>query len=161
MKKECSANEARYKAEAYCAAAERCITDVKRKLQQWGAPQDCMDEIIRGLVVDNYLSEQRYVDAFVREKHRFNGWGKAKIAQMLRMKQLPSSLIEEAVLHLDKEEYHSALSALLQKKKDGIKARNAYERNGKLIRFALGRGYEMNDIMNCLKEMGCDDEYME
>ena len=80
---------------------------------------------------------------------------------MLRMKQLPSSLIEEAVLHLDKEEYHSALSVLLQKKKDGIKARNAYERNGKLIRFALGRGYEMNDILNCLKEMGCDDEYME
>mgnify|MGYP006332609671 FL=1 len=42
-----------------------------------------------------------------------------------------------------------------------IKARNDYERNGKLIRFALGRGFEMNDILSCLKQIGCGDEYME
>ena len=47
-----------------------------------------------------------------------------------------------------------------EKKKD-IKARNEYERYGKLVRYALGRGYEMNDIVHCLKKCGITDEYME
>lgn len=161
MKKECTENEARYKAEAYCAVAERCISDVRRKLQLWGAPEESVENILQALVKDNYISEQRYVVAFVREKHRFNRWGTARIAQALRMKQLPSDLIEEAMAGLDTEEYLLTLSGLLQKKKKEVKARNDYERNGKLIRFALGRGYGMDDILKCLKEMGCGDEYME
>lgn len=161
MKKECTESEARLKAEAYCAAAERCISEVRRKLQLWGVSEDSAEIIIQTLVKDNYISEQRYVVAFVREKHRFNRWGTSKIAQALRMKQLPSALIEEAMHELDKEEYLSALSSLLQKKMKEVKARNDYERNGKLIRFALGRGYGMDDILSCLRKMGCDDEYME
>lgn len=161
MKKECTENEARYKAETYCAAAERCVSDVRRKLQLWGAPAESVERIIQGLVADNYISEQRYVIAFVREKHRFNRWGTVKIAQALRMKQLPSALVEEALCELDKEEYGASLHALLQKKMKEVKARNEYERNGKLIRFALSRGYEMDIILKCLKEIGCGDEYME
>lgn len=161
MKKECTENEARCKAEAYCAVAERCISDVRRKLQLWGTPAESVENILQTLVKDNYISEPRYVVAFVREKHRFNRWGTARIAQALRMKQLPSALIEEAMSELDKEEYLSTLSELLQKKKKEVKARNDYERNGKLIRFALGRGYGMDDILKCLKEIGCGDECME
>lgn len=161
MKKECTESQALYKAESYCAVAERCISDVRQKLQQWGTPAETIEGIIGKLIENNYISEQRYVIAFVREKHRFNRWGTMRIAQALRMKQLPSDLIEGAMAELDREAYLSALSALLQKKKKGVKARNDYERNSKLIRFALSRGYEMNDILGCLKEMGCDDEFME
>lgn len=161
MKKECTEEEARYKAEAYCAMAERCPAEVRRKLQQWGAPKDAIDGIVEKLLEDNYISEQRYVVAFVREKHRFNRWGTAKIAQALRMKQLPSSLIEDALQELDADEYLSALSALLLKKSKEVKARNDYERNGKLIRFALGRGYGMDDILDCLKKIGLGDGNLE
>lgn len=161
MKKECSESEALYKAEAYCSVAERCESEVRTKLQQWGAPQECWDTIIRQLVDDNYISSSRYVYAFVREKHRFNKWGKQKIVQALRMKRLPDALINEAMEEMDKEEYLVNLSSLLQRKMKEIKARNDYERNGKLIRFALGRGFEMNDILSCLKQIGCGDEYME
>ena len=161
MKRECTENEARYKAEAYCAKAERCISEVRNKLLLWGVPQDGIERIIKKLVADNYISEERYVKAFVREKHLYQRWGKMKILQTLRLKQLPSDLIEEALEGLDKEEYLNALSILLQKKIKEIKAKNDYERNGKLIRFALGRGYAMNDILDCLKNSGCDYGFME
>ena len=68
MKKECSESEALYKAEAYCSVAERCESEVRTKLQQWGAPQECWDTIIRQLVDDNYISSSRYVYAFVHFK---------------------------------------------------------------------------------------------
>ena len=37
MKKECSENEVRNKAEAYCSSVERCVSEVEAKLEQWGA----------------------------------------------------------------------------------------------------------------------------
>ena len=161
MKKECTENQALYKAEAYCSVAERCESEVRAKLEQWGAPQACWDKIISRLTVDNYISSSRYVGTFVREKCRFNKWGKKKIIQALKMKQLPDTFIDEAMDAIDREEYISNLSFLLQRKMKEVKARNDYERNGKLIRFALGRGFEMNDILVCLKRIGCGGEYME
>lgn len=161
MKKECTESEALYKAEAYCSVAERCELEVRTKLQQWGAPPECWDNIIDRLTADNYMSSSRYVYAFVREKHRFNKWGKQKIVQALRMKRLPDVLIDEAMAEVDTEEYLSNLSSLLQRKLKEVKARSEYERNGKLIRFALSRGFEMNDILFCLKQIGCGDESME
>ena len=42
-----------------------------------------------------------------------------------------------------------------------VKASNDYERNGKLIRFAAGHGYEMSDILLCLKSLGYEAEDFE
>ena len=50
---------------------------------------------------------------------------------------------------------------MLAKKKPSIKSANEYEMNGKLIRFAIGRGYEMDDILFCLKQLEIEDEYLD
>lgn len=161
MKKTCTENEARYKAEAYCAMAERCLSEVKGKLLQWGVPTEKVDLILLRLVEDNYINEERYAKAFAKEKHRFHHWGRMKIKQALRIKQLPPNLIDEAVDELDKEIYKVALATMLQKKAKEVKGKNDYDRKGKLIRFAVGRGYEMDDILACLNDNGFDDEYLE
>jgi regulatory protein len=62
---------------------------------------------------------------------------------------------------IDEQEYLNILTSLLKKKVRSIKASNDYERNGKLVRFAAGHGYEIGDILLCMKRMGYDDEYME
>ena len=58
-------------------------------------------------------------------------------------------------------EYRAILLALLKKKVRGIKASNDYERQGKLVRFAASHGYEIGDILQCMKKMGYDEEYMD
>lgn len=161
MKKEYAESEVLYKAESYCSVAERCVVDVQRKLQQWGVSSESINKIVENLITNNYINEQRYAKAFVYEKQQLNHWGRLKISQALRMKQLSSSLIEEAMKEIATEDYLFTLTSILQKKRKETKARNDYERDGKLIRYALSRGYEMNDIMYCLKNSGCTDEYME
>ena len=47
---------------------------------------------------------------------------------------------------IDQEEYPEQLRRLLEAKQREVRGRNAYERKAKLIRFALGRGYEMDEI---------------
>lgn len=161
MKKECTAEEARFKAEAYCSLVEHCSDDVLRKLEQWGVPSESHEQIIEYLKKERFIDERRYAIAFVRDKYRFNQWGRIKIAQALRMKHIPSACIDEAMEEIDEQEYLNILTSLLKKKVRSIKASNDYERNGKLVRFAAGHGYEIGDILLCMKRMGYDDEYME
>lgn len=161
MKKELSAEEARFKAETYCSLSEHCRSEVIAKLQQWGVPQESSEAILRHLEKERYIDECRYASAFVRDKYRFNQWGRVKIANALRMKCISSACIAEAMEQIDEDEYLDILATLLKKKLGSVKGANDYERNGKLIRFAMGHGYEMNDILMCIKQMGYDNEYME
>lgn len=156
MRKEISENEARFKAEAYCSTAEHCRTEVMEKLYQWGASSVWIDGILNHLEQEGYIDHLRYAKAFVRDKYRFNQWGRIKISQSLRQKHIPSADILVAMEEIDEEEYFSVLEHLLERKLPGIRAKNAFERTGKLVRFAASRGYEMDEILRCLKRIGCD-----
>lgn len=155
--KEYTLKEALYKAEAYCSTAEHCLSDVRQKLYQWGITSERAEEILSALVKERFIDEQRYSCAFVREKYRFNKWGRIKIVQELRLKSISSPDITTALNEIDEDEYMDILQHLLHAKQKTIKAHNDYERNGKLFRYALGRGFEAKEIMYCLKKLGCDD----
>ena len=151
MKKECSENEVRNKAEAYCSSVERCVSEVEAKLEQWGADNG---------IKEKYIDQQRYCAAFVRDKYRFNQWGRMKIVQALRLKKIPANVISLGLEAIDESEYLSILSGLIEQKKRSVKASTDYERNGKLIRFAIGRGFEMEEILRCVKQVDADVEYL-
>lgn len=42
-----------------------------------------------------------------------------------------------------------------------MKACTEYERNGKLIRFAVGRGFEIEAVCRCVIQTGEDDVYLD
>src|SRR5690625_2622270 len=112
MKGELSENELRYKAEAYCSSMERCVTDVEAKLSQWGATPEVMEKIVRHLQDERYIDQKRFCSAFVRDKYRFNQWGRVKISQALRMKKIPADVIAEGLEEIDEREYVEILSGL-------------------------------------------------
>lgn len=158
MKKECTVEEARLKAEAYCAMSEHCTDEVCRKLEQWGAPLAAYDSILEHLKKEKYVDDRRYAIAFVRDKYRFNQWGRIKIAQALRLKQIASVEINQALEEIDDTEYSDILMSVIRRKLPTIKAVNDYERRGKLVRFAAGRGYEVEKIIQCLDRIGYEDD---
>lgn len=159
--KEYTEKELTYKAEAYCVAAEHCPADLAAKLRQWGADETVTASIIAHLVKERFLDETRYCIAFVRDKYRFNQWGRQKIVQALRMKQLPAEAIEAGLQEIDETSYDDGLRRLLQQKSKSIKAANEYDRNTKLIRFAIGKGFAMNEILRHIRQLNDNDEYMD
>lgn len=161
--KEYTENELRNKAEVYCLAAERCPAEVEAKLQQWGASPEVSAHILEHLQKERFVDTARFCRAFVRDKYRFNQWGRMKIIQALRMKQLSSEEITAGLEAIDPEEYRSILQKLLRQKARSISARNDYERNARLIRFAAGKGFVMNEILPLLPHTDdtgypCNDE---
>lgn len=164
--KEYTENELRNKAEVYCLAAERCPSEVEAKLQQWGASPETSAHILEHLQKERFVDTARFCRAFARDKYRFNQWGRMKIIQALRMKQLSSEAITGGIAEIDEEEYRAILQKLLHQKTRSISARNDYERNAKLIRFACGKGFLMEEILSLLpqtdgNEYPCDHEAMD
>ncbi|MDR0989196.1 MAG: RecX family transcriptional regulator [Prevotellaceae bacterium] len=150
MKKALTEPEALQKAAAYCSVAERCRYEVAVKLKAWEMSEAASLRILNRLEQERYLDEARYCRAFVRDKWRFAKWGKVKIAQALAHKQLPPDAVADAIAEIDDREYTSLLKNLLSAKAKSIRSENDYERKGKLIRFALSRGFEMKDILRVL-----------
>ena len=151
-------HELKLKAEAYCSASEHCPSELRTKLKLWGADETTTENILSHLQKGRYLDDARFCRFFVRDKYRFNQWGRLKIIQALRMKQLPQEAISTGLEEIDEREYADMLLHLLQQKAKTVKAATEYERNAKLMRFAAGRGFSADEIMKQLKRTGTDDE---
>lgn len=148
--KEYSKQEAYSRATALCSKSEKCISDIRKKLFDWHVEQDDHNEVIDDLVTNKYINEERFATYYVRDKYRFNGWGRVKIHHHLSQKQIPSALIESALEEIDGEVYKEKLQHALAIKNRSIKTADKYERRNKLMRFAAGRGFSMEEIKRAL-----------
>lgn len=144
------------KIEAYCSKAEHCTSEVVTKLKSWNINERQIAEIVARLCKEKYINDLRYSRCYVKDKFRYNHWGRIKIIQALRVKNINENDIKEAIEELDQQEYETTLKRLLAQKRKSIKASFDYERNGKLVRFALGRGFEMS-IIN--KYLNLDEDF--
>ena len=103
--------------------------------------------------------EECFCRAFVNDKYRFAKWGKVKIAQALQLKKISYNTCRQFLNEIDEEEYLYILDSLLTAKRKSIHAENEYELNGKLMRFALSRGFEMKDIRHCIQLSDENDDF--
>ena len=133
------------KAEAYCAAAEHCSSEVNNKLLQWEATSEQTEHIIAHLLKEKYIDEERYCRAFAHDKLLYQGWGRVKIRAALYAKQLPSTHITQALDSLNEDEYSDTLKRVMASKKRAIKSNDPMARE-KLIRFCLQRGFTYEEI---------------
>ena len=143
--------EALNRVAAYCSAAEHCRAEVSDKLQKWGIAYDAIERILARLEAEKYIDDERYCRAFIGDKFRFAKWGKMKIGQGLYMKKIPSDVAWRHLNEIDQEEYLAILGDLMAAKRKSIHAKDEFELNGKLIRFAMSRGFEMDDIRRCVQ----------
>ena len=134
------------KAMQYCCRREYCRKEIFEKAVSWGCTPAKANELVDFLVEQKFVDERRYTEAFVRDKLRFNKWGRIKISYMLHSQRIDRYLIESVFSEIDETEYNSVLTEELQKKQKSIKG-NIYETKAKLFRFASSRGFEP-DIVN-------------
>ena len=161
MKKETTEQEAYLQLAALCAQAEHCRQEMRDKMRRWEMAPEAQERVIARLVKERYIDDERYARAFVKDKVRYNKWGRRKVQQGLWMKHIDDDIQQRVLDEVDDEEYLAVLKPLLKQKVKSIKAESDYELNQKLVRFAFGRGFTYNIIRQCLdvdEEMMPDDE---
>lgn len=153
MKKDYSLEELLHKAASYCSISEHCVSEVEAKLIAWGASNVDKNKIINRLIDEDFINEKRYCTFFVKDKFKFNKWGKFKISLALKAKIVDKELISESISTIDDSEYEEMLVSLLKTKLVGLKYESDYEKQGKLFRFAQSRGFENNVIEHALRSI--------
>lgn len=131
------------KAQAYCAAAEHCRSEVRGKLERMGLEPEQTAAILEKLEKDGFIDENRYARAFVNDRLRFTRWGRVKIAAALREKRIPDSVAAAALESIDESEYADILRELMESRLRTVAGKDDYERRMKVMRSLLSRGFEM------------------
>lgn len=144
-------NEAYLTLAALCAQAEHCQWEMLEKMRRWELSDEVQARVMERLIKERYVDDERYARAFVKDKVRYNKWGRRKVEQALWQKHIDDDIRQRVLDEVDDNEYLSVLRPLLQQKRKSTKAQSDYELNQKLIRFALSRGFTFDIIRQCIK----------
>jgi regulatory protein len=116
-------------------------------MDRWEVPFPAQQRILARLREEGFLDEARYCRAYVNDKTRIAKWGRNKILYALRQKQISADDIQSAFRDIETADVAEQLAEILRQKRKTVKGRDEYEIRAKLIRFALGRGFDMDDIL--------------
>jgi len=128
--------------EHYCAYQERCHKEVEKKLQDLKMIPVAKEQIMLHLLQHNFLNEERFAKAFVRGKFSIKKWGRIKIVNELKFKQISTHNIKTALKEIDEEIYLETLHKIAEKKLLLIKETNAYKKRNKLSNYLISKGFE-------------------
>ena len=148
--KQLSEKEALLRLTALCAKGEHCSYEMEEKLRKWDIDEQAQARIMAHLTKEHYIDDERYCRAYIRDKIQYSKWGRRKIEQGLYMKRIDSAISSPLLDEVDDEEYLRVLRPLLKAKWRTIKGGSDYERSGKLIKYALQRGFTFDIIRQCI-----------
>ncbi len=149
--KELTYEQALSRAASLCSASEHCSSEMRGKLLKWGIAPSEAERIIRYLVDEKYIDNQRFSRAYCLDKLRYNHWGRTKIQQMLRLQGLGEEEIEYGLQQIDEEEYLEIIDDVIAQKSKSLRdEEDAYKRKVKIVKHLLSRGFEMGIIVKRL-----------
>lgn len=149
----CTPKEALVKLEHFCAYQERCHAEVITKLYSLKMTPDEIDSIVVQLIEGNFLNETRFACSFARGKHRIKFWGKIRITNELKIRQISSTIITLALKEISPEEYETTFNQLSERSWDAISEKNVLKKRKKFCDYMLRRGYESNLVYDKMKEL--------
>lgn len=142
------------KIKQYCAYQERCHAEVRDKLYSFGLNKIEVEEIISELITENYLNEERFAIHYAGGKFRMKQWGKNKIKQSLKFKQVSDYCIRKALKEIDNKEYEKTFLKLTELKLKALKSeKNIFIKKRKLQDFLLMKGYESEMIREVVNKI--------
>ncbi len=151
-KKKLTPQQASVKMMKYCAYQERSQHEVRQKLYEHGLYSSEVEEIISELIVEGFVSEERFAIAFSGGKFRIKAWGKIKIRHALQQHKISDYCMKKAMQAIDDTAYLESLKLILQSKWEKLRGKKDYERKNLTARFAQTKGYESELIWQMLRE---------
>ena len=149
-KKPITEQEALQKLSALCARAEHSSGEMLEKMRRWQLSEDARERVLDRLIDEKFVDDERFARLFVREKIRFDRWGRRKIEQAFYQKGVASDISRRVLDEVDDEAYVAELKKLIAAKRRSVQAESDYEMRAKLTKYALGRGFDYNVIRQCI-----------
>ena len=104
-------------------------------------------------VQEDFINDKRYSKSFCRGKFRIKKWGKVKITNELKRKNINPSTITSSLNEIKDIDYNTELDTQFNKKKQSIKSSNYYDKKKKIANYLIGKGYESNLVWEKIREL--------
>ena len=143
--------EALLKLSKYCTYQDRCHQEIEQKLKEMRMIPQARDEIIGQLIKHDFLNEKRFAMNYARGKFNQKHWGKIRIRQELKRRQITEKLIEKALSQISEKEYTNKLGLLTQKKFEQFDKNLSMKTKVKLKNYLLYKGFENQLVYNQIK----------
>lgn len=146
------------KIEYYCGYQERCHNEVILKLNSLSVSKDKIDIILAYLIENNFLNEERFATSFARGKHNIKKWGKIRIENELKQRNISKYNISKALKEISNENYILTFNELAEKNWESIRETNLQKKKKKFFDYLLRKGWESNLIYEKMKEFEMLDD---
>ena len=152
-KKSYTVQEIQQKIAQYCVYQDRCHKEVEEKIKSYDLIPEAREMILLNLMKDNFLNEERFAKSFARGKFRIKHWGKNRIVNELKMRDISPYNIKTALKEIDDKEYINTIYKITENRNNVISETNHYKRKKKLIDFLLRKGFETDLIFKTIDDV--------
>lgn len=153
QKKSFTVDEIKHKLEQYCVYQDRCHKEVEQKMFDYNLIPEAKEIILLHLMQHNFLNEERFSKSFARGKFRIKKWGKQRIVNELKFRNISTYNIKTALKEIDENEYLQSIYQITERRNEVITETNSYKRKKKLIDFLMRKGYETDLIYKVVNEV--------
>ena len=144
-------NEALKKLEYYCSYQDRCYKEIEQKLFEYNLEPNEKENILIYLIENKYINEERFALSFARGKHFYKNWGKVRIKQELKFRDISTNNINLALNEINNG-YMDRFVEFATKKWEQLSENNPIKKRNKLIAQLSYKGYESSLIFNFLED---------
>ena len=153
IKKKYPVETAKQIVKRYCLLQERCKKDVMEKINELDLTREQKEILINFVIKKDYLNEVRFTKSFCRGKFRMKNWGRIKIINQLKQKNISIMNIEKGLTEINNTEYLTVIDKLIKKKKKTITAETDYIINNKTANFLIQKGFESFLVWDRIKNI--------
>ena len=156
--KQITEQQALLKLTTLCTQAEHCSQEMLDKMKKWQLSEEAIARNMEFLSQKKFVDDERFARFFINDKIKYNKWGRRKVEAALWQKGISSDIYAPVLDAVDREQYVDTLLPLLKAKQRTVTGRTAYERHYKLLRYAIGRGFDVELAKQCLDQIEKDND---
>ena len=138
--------EAKRKMERYCVYQDRCHKEIEQKIREMGMIPQASEVIQLHLMEHDFVNEERFARSFARGKFKIKKWGKRRIINELKQRDVSKYNIEAGLSEINQEDYEKTLEEIGRKKFEFVRESNVYKKRKKVADFLLRKGFESHKV---------------
>lgn len=134
----------------YIAIRLRSIKEMRDCLFKKGYLVDVVNEAIQNLINNDYLDDDRFTKAYIKDKMAFTSKGDYKIRMELSNLGIDNGIIDNNILMIDNDMLFNKMKKIIDKDIKNNKKYNGSELRNKIYNHLISQGYSKEKVINII-----------
>lgn len=134
----------------YISIRLRSINEIEEYLKKKNIKPEIIKTTIEKLIKNNYLNDEIFTKAFIKDKLNFTNTGKYKLIQELKKLKVEDYIIENCIEEIDEDIWYERIEKLIVKYLKSNKKHQGNILKNKIYIYLINLGYDKSLVINSL-----------